>query len=73
MTAAKRVAASPDKLALYRRLLENVEGANARSNFGSAFTAVIGNIRSNQRAGQRRIADPERRGDAGKAGRHPIV
>jgi hypothetical protein len=46
MTAAKRVTAPPDKLALYQRLIEAVEGVDARSNFGSAYTAVNGNMYS---------------------------
>ena len=40
------VSAPPDKLALYRRLLESVEGVDAKANFGSAYTAVNGNMYS---------------------------
>lgn len=43
---AKKVSAPPEKLALYQRLLESVEGIDARSNFGSAYTAVNGNMYS---------------------------
>lgn len=42
----KRVTAPPEKVALYQRLIESVEGAAARSNFGSAYTAVNGNMYS---------------------------
>ena len=41
--AAKKVTAPPDKVLLYQRLLESV-GVDARSNFGSAYTAVNGNM-----------------------------
>ena len=41
--AAKKVTAPPDKVLLYERLLESV-GVDARSNFGSAYTAVNGNM-----------------------------
>jgi hypothetical protein len=43
---AKKISAPPDKVALYQRLIEAVEGANAKSNFGSAYTAVNGNMYS---------------------------
>ena len=42
----KRVSAPPEKVALYQRLIESVEGVDARSNFGSAYTAVNGNMYS---------------------------
>ena len=40
----KKVTAPPDKVALYRKLLASVEGIEAKSNFGSAYTAVNGNM-----------------------------
>ncbi len=43
---AKKVTAPPAKLALYRRLIESVDGVDAQSNFGSAYTAVNGNMYS---------------------------
>ena len=43
---ARTVSAPPDKLALYQRLLEAVEGVDAKANFGSAYTAVNGNMYS---------------------------
>lgn len=43
---AKKVSAPPDKVALYERLIETVEGVRAKSNFGSAYTAVNGNMYS---------------------------
>jgi hypothetical protein len=42
--ASKKVSASPEKVRLYQRLLESVEGVDAKSNFGSAYTAVNGNM-----------------------------
>ena len=36
----------PDRLALYERLVAAVEGAELKSNFGSAYTAVNGNMYS---------------------------
>jgi hypothetical protein len=42
----KKVTAPPDKMALYQRLITSVEGADAKSNFGSAYTAVNGNMYS---------------------------
>ena len=42
----KKVSAPPDKLALYQRLIEAVEGVDAKANFGSAYTAVNGNMYS---------------------------
>jgi len=41
--AAKKVTAPPDKVLLYQRLLQSV-GIDAKSNFGSAYTAVNGNM-----------------------------
>ena len=46
MTTPKRVAAPPDKVELYERLLASVEGVDRRSNFGSVYTAVNGNMYS---------------------------
>lgn len=43
---AMKVSAPPDKVALYERLIEAVEGVDAKSNFGSAYTAVNGNMYS---------------------------
>lgn len=42
--AAKKVVAPPDKVALYQDLLASVEGIDAKSNFGSAYTAINGNM-----------------------------
>jgi hypothetical protein len=42
--ASKKVSAPPEKVRLYQRLLESVEGVDAKSNFGSAYTAVNGNM-----------------------------
>ncbi len=44
MTTPKRIAAPADKVELYERLLATVEGTERRSNFGSAYTAVNGNM-----------------------------
>ena len=46
MTTPKRVTAPADKVELYERLLASVEGVERRSNFGSAYTAVNGNMYS---------------------------
>ena len=46
MSGPKRVAAPADKVALYEALLASVEGVDRRSNFGSAYTAVNGNMYS---------------------------
>jgi hypothetical protein len=46
MAAAKKVTAPPDKVLLYERLLAAVEGVDRKSNFGSAYTAVNGNMYS---------------------------
>jgi hypothetical protein len=42
----KKVSAPPEKMALYQRLLESVEGIDTKSNFGSAYTAINGNMYS---------------------------
>ena len=46
MTTPKRVSAPADKAELYERLLASVKGVDRRSNFGSAYTAVNGNMSS---------------------------
>jgi hypothetical protein len=40
------VSVPPDKLRLYERLVAAVDGAELKSNFGSAYTAVNGNMYS---------------------------
>jgi hypothetical protein len=42
--ASKKVTAPPEKVALYQRLLESVDGVDTKSNFGSAYTAINGNM-----------------------------
>jgi len=42
--ADKRVVAPPEKVELYRKLLASVEGIDTKSNFGSAYTAINGNM-----------------------------
>lgn len=46
MTARKKTNAPADKLALYLRLLSTIKGVDTKSNFGSAYTAVNGNMYS---------------------------
>jgi TfoX/Sxy family transcriptional regulator of competence genes len=46
MASTKRVSAPADRVKLYRRLLEAVPGVAERSNFGSAYAAVNGNMYS---------------------------
>src|SRR5437764_11417666 len=46
MTAKKRTSVPEDKLLLYERLIEAVAGVEAKSNFGSDYTAVNGNMYS---------------------------
>ena len=46
MTADKATAVPADKLRLYQRLLDSVDGVEVKSNFGSAYTAVNGNMYS---------------------------
>ena len=46
MPPTRKVTAPPEALALNHRLIEAVEGADAKSNFGSAYTAVNGNMYS---------------------------
>ncbi|MCA1736056.1 MAG: hypothetical protein LC739_08075 [Actinobacteria bacterium] len=42
--ADKRVVAPPEKVGLYQKLLASVEGIDTKSNFGSAYTAINGNM-----------------------------
>jgi hypothetical protein len=44
--ARKKVAAPAAKVELYRKLLGSVEGIDTKSNFGSAYTAINGNMYS---------------------------
>lgn len=44
MAAAKRINVPEPELALYQRALELLDAAEAKSNFGSAYTAVNGNM-----------------------------
>lgn len=46
MAAAKQTNAPEDRLRLYRALLDAVPGVAEKSNFGSAYTAVNGNMYS---------------------------
>ena len=46
MATPKKVSAPPEKVRLYERLMAAVEGVDAKSNFGSAYTAVNGNMYS---------------------------
>jgi hypothetical protein len=46
MVRQKPITIPADKLALYERLIEAVRGVEAKSNFGSAYTAVNGNMYS---------------------------
>lgn len=42
--ATKKVVAPPEKVELYQKLLASVQGIDAKSNFGSAYTAINGNM-----------------------------
>ncbi|MGH8959526.1 MAG: hypothetical protein ACRDVK_12735 [Acidimicrobiia bacterium] len=42
--AQKKITASADKVELYRKLLGSIEGIDTKSNFGSAYTAINGNM-----------------------------
>ena len=42
--AEKRVTAPADKVRLYEVLLDSVDGVDRKSNFGSAYTAINGNM-----------------------------
>lgn len=44
--AKKKTSVPPDKLALYEKLIASTPGIDAKSNFGSAYTAVNGNMYS---------------------------
>ena len=44
--AQKKTNVPEDRLRLYQRLLESVPGVAEKSNFGSAYTAVNGNMYS---------------------------
>jgi hypothetical protein len=46
MATAKKTSVPPEKLALYQRLLASVPEIEEKSNFGSAYTAVNGNMYS---------------------------
>ena len=46
MPTAKKTSVPPDRLALYQRLLAAVPEIEEKSNFGSAYTAVNGNMYS---------------------------
>ena len=46
MTAKRRTSVPEDRLRLYERLVAAVPGAELKSNFGSAYTAVNGNMYS---------------------------
>lgn len=46
MATLKAMKAPPEKIALYERLLQSVEGIDEKSNFGSAYTALNGNMYS---------------------------
>jgi hypothetical protein len=61
--AQKKVSAPPDKVELYRKLLSSVEGIDTKSNFGSAYTAINGNMYtmiSKHRVVGIRLPEPER-------------
>ena len=42
--ATKKVSAPADKVLLYQKLLDSVDGVDTKSNFGSAYTAMNGNM-----------------------------
>ena len=42
--ATNKTTAPSDKVLLYQRLLDAVDGVDTKSNFGSAYTAVNGNM-----------------------------
>ncbi|HXJ62934.1 MAG TPA: TfoX/Sxy family protein [Actinomycetota bacterium] len=46
MPTAKKTSVPPDRLALYQRLLAALPEIEEKSNFGSAYTAVNGNMYS---------------------------
>jgi len=46
MAGAKKTSVPEEQLRLYRRLIEMTDGVQEKSNFGSAYTAVNGNMYS---------------------------
>src|SRR5436305_13765177 len=46
MAPEKKTSVPEDKLRLYKRLVDSVAGAETKSNFGAAYTAVNGNMYS---------------------------
>jgi hypothetical protein len=44
--ATKKTSVPPDKLRLYERLIASIDGIDTKSNFGSAYTAINGNMYS---------------------------
>jgi hypothetical protein len=46
MAAKKKTSVPPDKLKLYEKLIAATHGAEGKSNFGSAYLAVNGNMYS---------------------------
>lgn len=44
MPPKKKTSVPPDKLALYEKLIESVPEIDSKSNFGSAYTAINGNM-----------------------------
>jgi hypothetical protein len=46
MAAKKKISAPPDKLKLYEKLIAATHGTEGKSNFGSAYLAVNGNMYS---------------------------
>jgi hypothetical protein len=42
--ATRKVKAPPDKMLLYRQLLDSVDETSTKINFGSAYTAINGNM-----------------------------
>ncbi len=45
-TKKKKTSVPPDKMALYEKLIDAVEGIESKSNFGAGYTAVNGNMYS---------------------------
>jgi hypothetical protein len=46
VAAKKRTSVPPEQLRLYERLIASCQGVDSKSNFGSAYTAVNGNMYS---------------------------
>ena len=46
MTARKKTSVPENELRLYEQLVDSVDGAETKSNFGSGYTAVNGNMYS---------------------------